>query len=50
MSMSLSLKSKIVLAPANETDRQALLDFKNWITQDPLQIMSSWNDSVHFYN
>ena len=29
MSMSLSLKSKIVLALANETDRQALLDFKN---------------------
>ena len=29
MSTSLSLKSKIVLTLANETDRQALLDFKN---------------------
>ncbi|CAK9152283.1 unnamed protein product, partial [Ilex paraguariensis] len=33
---------------SNETDGQALLDFKNRITQDPLQIMSSWNDSLHF--
>ncbi|KAH7865165.1 hypothetical protein Vadar_003054 [Vaccinium darrowii] len=34
----------------NETDRIALLDFKNHITQDPFQIMSSWNDSLHFCN
>ncbi|ESR42443.1 hypothetical protein CICLE_v10010967mg [Citrus x clementina] len=33
-----------------EADKLALLDFKNHITQDPLQIMSSWNDSVHFCN
>ncbi|KAI8556934.1 hypothetical protein RHMOL_Rhmol05G0295400 [Rhododendron molle] len=32
----------------NETDRIALLDFKNHITQVPFQIMSSWNDSLHF--
>ncbi|XP_030927716.1 putative receptor-like protein kinase At3g47110 [Quercus lobata] len=50
MSMSSCLKSKTVPALANETDRLALLDFKNRITQDPLQIMSSWNDSVHFCN
>uniref|UniRef100_A0A2C9VEP1 non-specific serine/threonine protein kinase n=1 Tax=Manihot esculenta TaxID=3983 RepID=A0A2C9VEP1_MANES len=34
----------------NETDILALLDFKNLITQDPLRVMSSWNDSVHFCN
>ncbi|XP_065851934.1 putative receptor-like protein kinase At3g47110 [Euphorbia lathyris] len=34
----------------NVTDRLALLDFKNLITHDPLQIMTSWNDSVHFCN
>ncbi|CAK9162476.1 unnamed protein product, partial [Ilex paraguariensis] len=33
---------------SNETDGQALLDFKNRITEDPLQIISSWNDSLHF--
>ncbi|XP_050211308.1 putative receptor-like protein kinase At3g47110 [Mercurialis annua] len=31
----------------NVTDKLALLDFKNRITQDPLRIMSSWNESVH---
>ncbi|KAM3707319.1 hypothetical protein ACJW31_02G015800 [Castanea mollissima] len=50
MSMSSCLKSKAVPALANETDRLALLDFKNQITQDPLQIMSSWNNSLHFCN
>ncbi|KAJ4704468.1 putative Leucine-rich repeat protein kinase family protein [Melia azedarach] len=34
----------------NEADKLDLLDFKQRITQDPLQIMSSWNDSVHFCN
>uniref|UniRef100_A0A7N2LF11 non-specific serine/threonine protein kinase n=1 Tax=Quercus lobata TaxID=97700 RepID=A0A7N2LF11_QUELO len=32
----------------NETDRLALLEFKAKITDDPLQVMSSWNDSIHF--
>ncbi|CAN6715909.1 unnamed protein product [Malus baccata var. baccata] len=32
----------------NETDRMALLDFKKSITQDPLHVMNSWNESVHF--
>ncbi|XP_058213903.1 putative receptor-like protein kinase At3g47110 isoform X2 [Rhododendron vialii] len=32
----------------NETDRIALLDFKNHITQDPFRILPSWNDSLHF--
>ncbi|KAM4078853.1 hypothetical protein ACB094_09G071800 [Castanea mollissima] len=48
--MSSSLISATVSAFANEADRLALLDFKNRITQDPLQIMSSWNDSIHFCN
>ena len=32
----------------NETDQLALLEFKAKITDDPLQVMSSWNDSIHF--
>ncbi|XP_059627516.1 probable LRR receptor-like serine/threonine-protein kinase At3g47570 [Cornus florida] len=32
----------------NETDRLALLAFKAKITNDPLQVMSSWNGSNHF--
>ncbi|XP_060674047.1 LRR receptor-like serine/threonine-protein kinase EFR [Ziziphus jujuba] len=34
----------------NESDRLALLDFKNKIIQDPLGIMHSWNHSIHFCN
>ncbi|XP_030925484.1 probable LRR receptor-like serine/threonine-protein kinase At3g47570 isoform X1 [Quercus lobata] len=48
--MSSCLKSATVPAFANETDHLALLDFKNRITKDPLQIMSSWNGSTHFCN
>ncbi|KAK4582496.1 hypothetical protein RGQ29_025617 [Quercus rubra] len=50
MCMSSGLKSATIPAFANETDRMALLDFKNRITKDPLQIMSSWNDSTYFCN
>ncbi|XP_059654870.1 probable LRR receptor-like serine/threonine-protein kinase At3g47570 [Cornus florida] len=32
----------------NETDRLALLAFKAKITNDPLQVMSLWNGSIHF--
>ncbi|CAN0927962.1 Probable LRR receptor-like serine/threonine-protein kinase At3g47570 [Linum grandiflorum] len=35
---------------ANESDRNALLDFKRLITQDPSQILLSWNHSTHFCN
>lgn len=34
----------------NKTDRLALLAIKAQITDDPLGLMSSWNDSVHFCN
>ena len=50
MCMSPCLKSAKVPAFANETDHLALLDFKKRITQDPFQVMSSWNDSTHFCN
>ena len=50
MCMSSCLKSAKIPTFANETDRLALLDFKSRITQDPLQLMSSWNESIHFCN
>ena len=31
-----------------ETDRLALLEFRSKITYDPLGVMTSWNDSIHF--
>ena len=37
-----------VVGGNNETDRLALLEFKAKITDDPLQVLSSWNDSIHF--
>ncbi|CAN6559553.1 unnamed protein product [Malus baccata var. baccata] len=33
---------------SNETDRLALLAIKETILEDPHQIMSSWNESIHF--
>ncbi|KAK6121893.1 hypothetical protein DH2020_044367 [Rehmannia glutinosa] len=32
----------------NETDRLSLLSFKNYINDDPFQVLSSWNDSISF--
>ncbi|XP_022764485.1 probable LRR receptor-like serine/threonine-protein kinase At3g47570 [Durio zibethinus] len=32
----------------NDTDQQALLEFKAKITGDQLRVMQSWNSSVHF--
>ncbi|CAK9133867.1 unnamed protein product [Ilex paraguariensis] len=46
--MNSGFESAAVPTFSNETDGQVLLDFKNRITQDPLQIMSLWNASLHF--
>ena len=37
-------------APTNETNRLALIKFKESITHDPDMMLSSWNDSMHFCN
>ncbi|KAL4598161.1 hypothetical protein ACB092_11G039900 [Castanea dentata] len=37
-------------ALGNETDHLALLKIKESITNDPHEVMSSWNDSIHFCN
>ncbi|XP_065624337.1 putative receptor-like protein kinase At3g47110 isoform X1 [Quercus suber] len=37
-------------APTNETDRLALIKFKESLTHDPDMMLSSWNDSMHFCN
>uniref|UniRef100_A0A2N9EL37 Protein kinase domain-containing protein n=1 Tax=Fagus sylvatica TaxID=28930 RepID=A0A2N9EL37_FAGSY len=42
--------ANIAAAPTNETDRLALLKFKDLIGNDPHKILSSWNDSIHFCN
>ncbi|GJV96786.1 kinase-like domain-containing protein [Tanacetum coccineum] len=44
------LTSAIVSASysSNETDYHALLSFKSKITQDPYQVLTSWNLSYHF--
>ncbi|RWR78758.1 LRR.XII-like protein [Cinnamomum micranthum f. kanehirae] len=45
----ISLSAAATTTPfQNETDRLALLAFKAEITDDPLQALSSWNDSLHF--
>ena len=36
--------------PTNETDRLALLKFREMIPNDPFNIFTSWNDSIHFCN
>ena len=37
-------------ATTNKTNRLALLKFKESISHDPYMMLSSWNDSMHFYN
>ncbi|KAF8040145.1 hypothetical protein BT93_B2388 [Corymbia citriodora subsp. variegata] len=38
----------ILIPGTNKTDRNALLQFKDKISNDPFGIFSTWNDSVHF--
>lgn len=45
--MSLNFHLITSISPGNETDLQALLDFKSHIVQDPFKIMSLWNNSIH---
>ncbi|KAL5703649.1 non-specific serine/threonine protein kinase [Ranunculus cassubicifolius] len=42
------LRTVLISGLGNETDRQALLAFKNGITLDQHNVMSSWNHSSHF--
>ncbi|XP_062095201.1 probable LRR receptor-like serine/threonine-protein kinase At3g47570 [Humulus lupulus] len=37
-------------ALGNETDRFALLKFKESVSSDPYAVLRSWNDSIHFCN
>uniref|UniRef100_A0A2N9GJC8 non-specific serine/threonine protein kinase n=1 Tax=Fagus sylvatica TaxID=28930 RepID=A0A2N9GJC8_FAGSY len=37
-------------APTNQTDRLALIKFKESVSHDPYMLLSSWNDSTHFCN
>ncbi|XP_058082333.1 probable LRR receptor-like serine/threonine-protein kinase At3g47570 [Magnolia sinica] len=46
--LCLSQPSRFATVPADETDRLALLAFEDRITKDPLNVMSSWNHSLHF--
>lgn len=46
--LCMSTRLDAAILPGNETDRLALLDFKDRITQDPLHVMSLWNDSTDF--
>ncbi|KDP44354.1 hypothetical protein JCGZ_20034 [Jatropha curcas] len=36
------------IGSSNTSDFHALLEFKAKITHDPLSVMSSWNDTIHF--
>nr|XP_023883766.1 putative receptor-like protein kinase At3g47110 [Quercus suber] len=49
-SMNLLQPTITANAPKNETDRLALIKFKESITHDPGMMLSSWNDSMHFCN
>ncbi|XP_009345713.2 putative receptor-like protein kinase At3g47110 [Pyrus x bretschneideri] len=44
----LMITSSSLRLGGNETDRQSLLAFKAEIVNDPLGILSSWNESLHF--
>ncbi|XXG58646.1 hypothetical protein AAC387_Pa04g0907 [Persea americana] len=47
-SINLTCFAQSLTPLTNETDRLALLAFKDQISDDPNQALSSWNHSVHF--
>ncbi|MFS7956948.1 putative non-specific serine/threonine protein kinase [Helianthus anomalus] len=44
------LTSTTISVGQNETDHQALLNIKLMITHDPYGALTSWNNSMHFYD
>ncbi|PPD70500.1 hypothetical protein GOBAR_DD32618 [Gossypium barbadense] len=44
----LGLATATIVIRGNDTDQQALLQFKSKITSDPLKVMEFWNSSIHF--
>ncbi|XP_040368572.1 probable LRR receptor-like serine/threonine-protein kinase At3g47570 isoform X3 [Rosa chinensis] len=48
--MNFFLPTTIARSFGNETDRIALLKFKESIASDPHGLLNSWNDSLHFCN
>ncbi|PQQ18674.1 putative LRR receptor-like serine/threonine-protein kinase [Prunus yedoensis var. nudiflora] len=46
MSVGLASAKLVATNLRNEPDHMALLEFKKRITEDPLHVMSSWNDST----
>ncbi|MBA0697124.1 hypothetical protein Goari_003628, partial [Gossypium aridum] len=44
----LGLATATTVIRGNDTDQQALLQFKSKITSDQLKVMESWNSSIHF--
>ncbi|KAI4327914.1 hypothetical protein L6164_020323 [Bauhinia variegata] len=50
VTMLWSHPGKAVSALGNETDYLALLKFKESISDDPFEILASWNSSTHFCN
>ncbi|THG20537.1 hypothetical protein TEA_023419 [Camellia sinensis var. sinensis] len=45
---SLNFGFSATIQSSNETDRLSLLAIKAKIIDDPLHVLSSWNDSIHF--
>ncbi|KAH9703921.1 putative LRR receptor-like serine/threonine-protein kinase [Citrus sinensis] len=42
------VRASLVAGTGNETDRVALLEFKSKSTYDPVGVLGTWNESIHF--